>query len=188
MRYSRLPTSIDEQITLLTSRGMRGDEALMRRWLETVGYYRLSAYWLPWEIPAARGVTRSKLFRSNTRFEDIVEIYVFDRKLRLLVMEAIDRFEIAARARWTNRFSLAYGAHAHMDAKNFTDGFQHSQMYSKLNATSAASQEVFVKHYRSKYTDPHLPPIWQVTELMSMGEISKWVQATRDNKIKNPLL
>ena len=78
---------------------MVGDEDLMRRWLKTVGYYRLSAYWLPWELPPQDGETRSKRFPLNTDFSDIVDIYVFDRKLRLLVMEAIDRFEIAVRAR-----------------------------------------------------------------------------------------
>ena len=103
----------------LQSRGMVGDEELMRRWLKTVGYYRLSAYWLPWELPPADGETRSKRFPPNTNFTDIVDIYIFDRQLRLLIMEAIDRFEIAVRARWTNLFSLAHGSHAHMDPANF---------------------------------------------------------------------
>lgn len=62
MHFNKPPTTIDEQIALLIERGMQGDDALMRRWLETVGYYRLSAYWLPFEVPPADGQTRSKQF------------------------------------------------------------------------------------------------------------------------------
>lgn len=85
MHFNKLPTTIDDQITLLIGRGMQGDQSPMRRWLETVGYYRLSAYWLPFEIPAADGQTRSKQFATDLQFVTIVDIYVFDRKLRLLV-------------------------------------------------------------------------------------------------------
>ena len=164
---------------------MVGDEDLMRRWLKTVGYYRLSAYWLPWELPPEDGETRSKRFPLNTNFSDIVDIYVFDRKLRLLVMEAIDRFEIAVRARWTNVFSLVHGSHAHMDPTNFQNGFDYARMLSKISNTVEQSSEVFIEHYRHKYTFPYLPPLWQITELMTLGEISMWVKATKDSNLKD---
>lgn len=187
MEYQHSPTTIEEQIELLKHRGMLGDEQLMRRWLTTVGYYRLSAYWLPWELPPKDGTTRSKQFPDGTKFSDIVDIYVFDRKLRLLIMEAIDRFEIAVRARWTNRLSIAHGSHAHMHPENFLNGFDHSRMYSKLAQTAKDSREVFIEHYKRKYTKPFLPPLWQVTELMTLGEISMWTKATRDNSLKDQM-
>ena len=153
----------------------------------TVGYYRLSAYWLPMELPPHVGQTRSKQFPPGTNFSDVVDIYVFDRKLRLLIMEAIDRFEIAVRSRWTNRLALAHGSHAHMHSEHFMDGFKHASMYAKLSQRCADSSEVFVDHYRKKYSDPFLPPLWQVTELMSFGELSHWVGATKDNDLKDQL-
>lgn len=92
MLYDKPPTSVDEQIALLKGRGLVcADEALVRRWLVTVGYYRLSAYWLPYELPPPTGQTRSKTFAPDTPFESIVDIYTFDRQLRLLVTEAIER-------------------------------------------------------------------------------------------------
>lgn len=185
MQYSHLPTTIEQQIALLKQRGVIGDEVLMRQWLMTVGHYRLSAYWLPWELPPGPGQTRSKAFPPNTQFSDFVDIYVFDRKLRLLVMEAIDRFEIAVRARWTNLLSLAHGSHAHMDSANFTNGFDHARMYAKISNSSDQSSEVFIKHYKDKYTEPYIPPLWGVTELMTLGEISIWVKATQDNNLKD---
>lgn len=172
---------------MLRQRGMVGDETLIRRWLQTVGYYRLSAYWLSFETPPAKGQTRSKRFIAGTKFSRIVDNYMFDRKLRLLIMEAIDRFEIAVRARWTNRFSLAHGSHAHLDAENFISGFDHIRMLAKIRSTAEQSSEVFIEHYRSKYTSPYLPPVWQITELMTLGEISMWFKATKDNQIKTAI-
>lgn len=102
-------------------------------------------------------------------------------------MEAVDRFEIAVRARWTNWFAVAHGSHAHMHSSNFKDGFEHAQMYAKISQRVAQSSEVFIEHYRSKYTDPYIPPLWQVTELMTLGEISKWVEATKNHAIKDEI-
>lgn len=187
MQYQHLPTAIEDQIVLLRDRGVVGDEELIRQWLLTVGYYRLSAYWLPWELPARSSETRSKQFPAGTEFSEFVDIYVFDRKLRLLIMEAIDRFEIAVRARWTNRLALAHGGHAHMSSMNFTDGFEHARMVAKISNASQKSSEVFIKHYRTKYTVPYLPPLWQITELMTLGEISMWVKATSDNRLKDAI-
>jgi abortive infection bacteriophage resistance protein len=36
------------------------------------------------------------------------------------------------------------------------------------------SRETFVEHYKNKYTDPELPPIWAACEIMSFGQLSKW--------------
>jgi abortive infection bacteriophage resistance protein len=44
---------------------------------------------------------------------------------------------------------------------------------------------VFIEHYRKKYTSPYLPPLWQITELMTLGEISMWVKAAKDNNMKD---
>lgn len=185
MLYDKPATTIDDQIALITERGMAGDEELMRRWLETVGYYRLSAYWLPFELPAPQNQTRTKKFQPGTRFETIVDIYVFDRKLRLLVMEGIERIEIALRSRWTNRLALAHGSHAHLDVGAFQSGYDHISLLSSLSNRAKDSNEVFVEHYRQKYAEPFMPPLWVVTELMTFGELSRWFALTKDLKVKS---
>lgn len=185
MYFNKPPTTIDDQIALLLERGMQGDQSLMRRWLETVGYYRLRAYWLPFEIPPTDHQTRSKQFAPGLHFGTIIDIYVFDRKLRLLVMEAIERVEIALRSRWTNRLALAHRSHAHLDAAVFQSGYDHITLLSALANRSRDSSEVFVEHYRRKYTAPFMPPLWIVTELMTFGELSRWFAATKDPKIKS---
>ena len=188
MHFQKPATDIEHQIALLKERGMViADEALAERWMKTVGYYRLSAYWLPHERPPAEGETRSKQFRDGTAFEAIVEIYIFDRNLRLLVMEAIERIEIALRARWTNRVSLAHGPHAHLDPDHFTSGWTHADMVAQLARRAGESRELFIEHYKAKYDRPYMPPLWMVTELMTFGELSKWVSATRETSVRKAI-
>lgn len=185
MRYEKPATDIDTQLGLLRRRNLTiSSEDLARRWLLTVGYYRLSAYWLFFEVTAAEGETRSKHFADGTCFEDVIDLYVFDRKLRLIVTEAIERIEIAVRSRWTNRLSLACGSHAHLNPELFVSGWDHANRVAQLAKRTKDSNEVFVKHYRSKYDRPYMPPLWMVTELMTFGELSKWVEATDDAKVR----
>lgn len=184
--FDKPPTTIESQADLMVKRGLVvTDRERLLRELQTIGYYRLSAYWLPFEIRPQIGQTRSKRFCPGTRHEDVIDLYIFDRKLRLMVMEAIERIEVALRASWTNSLALAHGAHAHLDPRLFKDPWVHAQMLAKLVMTLQGSQETYVKHYREKYTEPFMPPLWVVTEKMSIGELSKWFEATKNNKVRD---
>jgi abortive infection bacteriophage resistance protein len=48
-----------------------------------------------------------------------VEIYVFDRELRLLVLDAIERIEVAIRTRFAYELAHRHGAHAFMHPQYF---------------------------------------------------------------------
>lgn len=184
MQYAKPATSIDEQVARLLERGMVcRDEQLVKRWLTTVGYYRLSAYWLPYEVAPNGTQTRSKQFAPGTEFETITDIYTFDRQLRLLVMEAVERIEIALRTSWTYHLAHASGPHAHMLAELFDSSDDHNQYLQKLKESIDRSKEVFITHYLDRYSDPSLPPLWAVTELMTFSELSKWIAFTTDRKI-----
>ncbi|MFC3632058.1 Abi family protein [Paracoccus angustae] len=185
MEFGKLPTFTGDQVALLRQRGMLvRNTSEAETWLETVGYYRLSAYWLPFELPPPPGQTRSKRFAEGTSFDQVIERYVFDRKLRLLLLEAIERVEIHVRSRWTYHLAHAHGAHAHLRASAFRGARVHTELLAKLARSAEKSDETFIAHYRTKYTDPYLPPLWAVTELMTFGELSRWVQITRDLPIK----
>lgn len=188
MKFDKQVTSITSQITLLTERGMIVEcDELASRWLQTVGYYRLSAYWLPYERPPTEGQTRSKQFKDGTCFEQIIDLYVFDRRLRLLVLEAIERIEIATRAGWVQAMTIEYGAHAHIMPECFASGWKHVQMLAKISNRLEDSSEVFIRHYTTKYSEPYSPPLWAVTELMTFGDLSKWVEATKRPQILSQL-
>lgn len=185
MLYDKPATTVEDQISMLRDRGLRCDDpAQAVRQMRAIGYYRLSAYWLPFEEPAAPGETRSKRFRLGVTWEDIISIYVFDRKLRLLVMEAIERIEVAVRASWTNRLTLAHGAHAHMASELFNDPWSHAGMLARTAIDIQKSVEVSVEHYKKKYSRPYMPPLWVVSETFTLGQLSLWFAATKDQAVR----
>ena len=185
MRYSKPALSISDQAQLLLGRGLVcEDRQRLEHYLSNIGYYRLSAYLLPFEQPSTNGNSRNHRFIPGTTFEQVLNLYVFDRKLRLLVMEAIERIEVAARTRWASAMALRHGSHAHMNADLFKDPWQHACDIARVAKELRDSNETFVVHYRKKYEAPYLPPIWAVVETMTLGGLSRWIASTNDNQVK----
>ena len=90
MKYAKKWISIDDQVDLLTRDKGLGCNNVddLKRSLETIGYYRLSAYWFPYKTSSGDGKT---VFREGTTFDEIMRTYEFDRRLRLLMFEAVAR-------------------------------------------------------------------------------------------------
>lgn len=173
MRFEKPALAIADQIALLKRRGMIvDDDARAQHCLGYLSYYRLRAYWLPFEVPAARAGDHA--FRKGTRFEDVVSLYVFDRELRLLVFDAIERVEIALRARWAQHMALAHGPHGYLDQALYSRMTHHARAVDSLTREFERSRDAFAGHYRERYTSPNLPPVWMAAEVMSFGLLSKF--------------
>jgi abortive infection bacteriophage resistance protein len=64
MRYAKHPFSIAEQSARLTERGLIcEDHGRLEKYLTNIGYYRLSAYWHPFELPSTNGTSRNHNFQ-----------------------------------------------------------------------------------------------------------------------------
>ena len=170
MNYTKPPLTVERQIALLSDRGMVGERKLMERALATVSYYRLSAYWYHRRNP-------DDSFQPGTTFESAWARYVFDRELRLHVMDAIETFEIAVRTQ------LSYHhAHSFSDAFAYVDdrglpGLRQSERNTfrdKVRVEVGRSHEDFVIHFNKKYGNSHSDlPIWMATEVMSFGNVMR---------------
>lgn len=102
-----------------------GDREIAGKHLERIGYYRLKAYWFPFMEPSGslcdgNGAPngRTETFRPETEFRYGVELYIFDKKLRLLLLDAIERIEVALRVAIAHTVGLRGGAFAHKYVKN----------------------------------------------------------------------
>ncbi len=167
--YNKPAMSLPDQLTLLKSRGMLvADDAHAIHYLGVINYYRLAAYWLPYESDHA-----THQFKQGTQFEDILDDYGFDREFRLLINDAIERVEVAIRTQVAYQMSLNYGSHFLLNGSKFKDQAKHLQMLGKLQSDIQSSKEVFIKHFRDKYSDA-LPPAWATVEIMTLGQLSKW--------------
>lgn len=169
MRYPKPPLSFADQADLLLNRGLLADRAVLIDRLEAVNYYRLSAYWHTFRDPAS---TTNQLL-PGTALDTIWTRYAFDRQLRLLVMDAIERVEIAIRTQIVNRHVLVHGPFGYLDRAHLPglSVDDHRKLLDKIRTEARLSQEEFVKHYFTTYTSETDLPLWMAAELMTFGSM-----------------
>lgn len=178
MRYQKPPTTIEAQITILRNRGlMIADEDYAHRSLKFIGYFRLAGYALPFQLN--NNADGSHTFLTPTRFEDITDLYSFDRKLRLLVIDELERIEVSVKAVIDRCMSEEYGPHWYLNKALFISSFSYSEFLERLKKdighdhSRKSIRQTFIQHYYQKYSEPELPPSWMIFEVLSMGAVSK---------------
>lgn len=117
---------------------------------------------------------QSHAFRRETNLKDVINVYTFDQKLRLLAMSAAEQIEIAARAIISDTMSIDHGSHWFLDSSNFLESFEHRKFLGDLDKMidKAKGKQPFIDHYYNKYNCPKTPPSWMIFEIMSFGTIS----------------
>jgi abortive infection bacteriophage resistance protein len=181
-RYPKPHLSFADQLKLLIDRGMEvTDPAMAADYLERIGYYRLGAYWYSLrEWDKDHPGVRSEHFVEGSRFQDVVDLYVFDKRLRLLLFDMVERIEVAVRV------DVAYllgekDRFAQTNASLFDSRFakkpagslektKHEKWLLKYDKAIADSREVFVTEFKKKYDLPL--PIWISKELWDFGMLS----------------
>lgn len=170
VKFTKPALTLEQQVEQLLSRGMKGDPAQMGRRLASVNYYRLSGYWYTY-----RNVDGSR-FIPGTDFEVVWGRYVFDRELRLLAMDALERFEVAVRARLAYEHAQAGGPFGYdTDPAAIFEGRadERAQFFKQLDdAVERNGHEAFIKHFRGKYQEDHArPPVWVAVEVLMFGDV-----------------
>lgn len=167
--FPKAATTYAQQIALLQQRGMIIDDpADAEFYLRHLNYYRLGAYWLSFEADHT-----AHRFQPGTRFADVLNLYIFDRELRLLVLDAIERVEVSVRSQWAYQVAHRHGPHAHLDpALAYRHEFWKKNLASLTDEVNR-SDETFIRHFKENYTEA-LPPVWAVCEVMSLGQLSRW--------------
>lgn len=172
--------SYRQQVELLVSRGMRfDDEVVAEADLARIGYYRLSGYWYPYRRPPVlRGGPRLDAFAPGTTWNQVVALYEFDRRLKLLVMDAVERIEITLRVRIGYTLGMRH-PFTHLDPQHLDPAFLRAQgrrrsdyevWRERFDILQQRSTEDFVRHYEENYNGDL--PIWVATEVMDFGSLS----------------
>ena len=154
------------------------DAARAKEYLRFIGYYRLSGYLASLVDPADANRER---FIAGTSFDGALELYIFDRKLRVLLLDALERIEIAAKAAISNEGSLSKGPFWLCDPANFDHGAHDEIMETLRDAVRVdepRQQHLFISNFFSKYNNP-MPPSWMVMEVLSFGVVSKIYKCTK---------
>lgn len=170
--YGKPALSYAQQVAQLVARGMSVSEpAAAEAILSKTSYYRLSAYWYPFRLRDAAG-TALDAFEPGASFDQVIQLYEFDRELRLLVLDALERVEVTVRTAVTYQLGMAHGAFGHELAGNFHPQFNHADWVTKLRVETDRSTDAFVDHFRNRYSDYPALPIWMCTEVLSIGALS----------------
>jgi abortive infection bacteriophage resistance protein len=180
-KFAKPALSVDEQMEKLIKRGLVvGDKDEAKHYLHQIGYYRLCGYTLPFQKGGDGGDRHE--FSAPTEFHEILERYVFDRKLRLLLLDAIERIEVSIRASLSNSIAQRHTPHWYQNAALFDGAYDHDAMIKELkrqighNAKTPekkAQRDIHIQHYYDTYYEPDMPPSWMVFEAISFGTISR---------------
>ena len=170
MVYNKPALTIAQQLTQLRKRGLSiPDSTLAEHFLNNVSYYRLAGYW--WTLQSDRSRHR---FRQGANFQQIVDRYNFDRELRLIIMDMIERIEIAVRTKMIYHFSLAYGPHWFENKQLVKNSSGWTYSSNQIRKETKKSSEVYLRQFFKKYSaDKRNPPSWMSLEIVSLGTLSK---------------
>ena len=159
--------SYPDQLSALKSRGLSvPDEPFALHCLEHHNYYRLSAYRFPFTVPG-----NPDQFLPGATFQQIWDLYHFDRTLRHLILEVCKRVEISVRSRFAYEIGHRLGPLAYLENRHFQDPLIHARTLAKLHAEMERSKEIFIKHHHENL-GMLWPPIWVIVEVASFGNVS----------------
>ena len=181
MKYDKQPIALPQQLRLLEQRGLiiQNEEIALSQ-LQSISYFRLANYWHSMEVPNSD----KHQFLPNSNFDNVIELYQFDKKLRTLVFTSIQDIEIALRTRIIQCFSLKYGAFWFMDARLFKNEDIFTICLENIQKEVNRSNEDFLKEHFKKYDEPSLPPVWKTMEVISFGTLSKLYCNFNDTDVK----
>ncbi|MBO7103276.1 MAG: Abi family protein [Bacteroidaceae bacterium] len=183
-RYTKTYSPPDQLVTLLKTRGLHiEDEARTENYIRRIGYYRFSAYLYPLlALPKENHV-----FKPGTTFNQALDMYRFDRHLRLLMFNEIEKIEIAVRSAIVNIASHETGNPFWMtDPAYFYDAKTFVKTKLLIDAELAKSREDFIDHFRNTYSDPY-PPAWMLAEILPLGVLTKIYDNIKSNQIRKKI-
>jgi abortive infection bacteriophage resistance protein len=175
--YSKPALSPADLLAHLRSRGLVvADPVRALQALEHVGYYRLLIYMRPLQEG------HPKTFIAGAAFDDILALYEFDRELRLLCLDGIERVEVALRAAIVCQVAVPHGPHFYLDHRLF----ETREQYVDFFQAAAKARYHGITHYREHYDDPPLAPIWTIMEALTYGQLShlySWLRIAERKEI-----
>lgn len=198
LQFSKPAITPEDQLNLLIHRGLEiQDYERSLSFIRAVSFFRLTPYMRPFQQE-----DESHTFKNGAGFKQLSELYGFDRRLRLLVMDAIERTEVAVRAHISNHMGVQHGAHWYLEPYHFKDDYRHTELLKEIEKKQSAAlrdyqreckridglkgasqehkeqlklsrqQESYARHYALTYNPPVLMPNWAMVEELTLGGLS----------------
>lgn len=182
--YPKTYTSPLNLVELLKLRGLYiEDEEKAQNYLTNISYYRISAYCYPLlETPK-----EEHKYKNGSTFSNVLNLYRFDRKLRLLVFNEIEKIEVSIRCIIVNTACEYFGSVFWMtDENNFAYPKYFEKFIKDISKDVKESSEDFIKHFTDKYKN-EFPPAWAIAEILSLGGICHVYKNIKDQSLKKKI-
>lgn len=184
--YSKPWIDYEAQIDKLRSRGLQiDDENFAKQFLSYSNYYRFTGYCLRFQYKDQH--TQERVFSSNISFSQVTDLYNIDKQLRNCISDALELIEVSFRSAVAYHFAESYGPFGHTIKDNFDRKFVHRPTgedgkleksgydiwHADLIKETERSKELFVTHFKDRYSQYPDLPIWTALEICSFGTLSK---------------
>lgn len=117
-------------------------------------------------------------FKTGVTFDRVLRLYRFDKKLRVLLFNEIEKIEVAFRAAVVNTITDRTGDIFWMT----NPAYVNSSTSSLIQREYSHSTEDFIEHFKRTYSDPY-PPAWILSEILPFGNIT-WIFRNLSNSNK----
>lgn len=173
--------NVRDLVMLVKSRGLVvNDGSKAERYLTMIGYYRLSAYM----VPLMRAPKSLKLFKDGASFRQVMMLYRFDKKLRMLIFNELEKVEVALRAAIVNTVCETTGDRFWMtNPVHFSDAGKFANTMRLIDREVRSSHEDFIVEFRTNHSDP-FPPCWMLAEILPFGYVTNIFCNLKDKKLK----
>jgi abortive infection bacteriophage resistance protein len=180
--FNKPPFTYQQQINQLQERGLQIpniEKAI--HLLESISYYRLSGYWYP--LLADK---ENHIFKETASFDVVFNLYCFDRELRVLIIQELEKIEVSIRAKMIYLLSNQNGPFWYQETHLFKNQIKHSKILVSLDVEYNRSDADFIIAFRNKYSNP-LPPSWMLLELTSFGTLSSLFSNLKPTRTKRDI-
>ena len=182
--FRKLYSTPADILNLLQQRGLQIDDTEQaEHFLTNIGYYRFSAYLYPFLLQPKE----QHQFKSTSHFQGALNLYRFDRKLRIFLFNEIEKIEVALRSTIANMVAEETGNIFWMtDTKMYANPDKFNKTMELINKELRSSKEDFIKHFRGKYTNDY-PPAWMLVEILPLGVVTRIFENIADNALRKKI-
>ena len=155
------------------------DEHKVESYLLNIGYHRLSAYIFPFY----KSPKSNLILKEGTTFEQVLTLYRFDKKLRILLFNEIEKIEVAIRSVLANIGCQELGDRYWITKPEyFANEDKFNQTLAVLEKELASNKEDYIENFRRNYVENY-PPAWMITEVLSFGNLNYIYSNIANNRL-----
>ena len=126
-------------------------------------------------------------YKTRSKFQDALNLYRFDKKLRLILFNEIEKVEVALRSALANVVAEETGNIFWMtDASMFANADKFNRTMALVDKELKSSKEDFILHFKMKYSNAY-PPAWILIEILPLGVVTRIYENLADNTLRKKI-